>query len=933
MNDRAATAPIPTGTVVFWFSDIEGSTSRWEHFPGAMAPALRRHDALVSTAIRERGGHIFKTMGDAFCAAFSTAGAAVAAAVAVQRGLDAEDFGDVGGLRVRIALHCGPADERDGDYFGGAVNRVARLLAIAHGGQTLVSAAVAALVADELPAGVGLGDLGSHRLKDLAARERVAQLEIADLPSHFPPLRSLEAIVHNLPIALTPLLGRERETREIAELLGAHRLVTIVGPGGVGKTRIALHAAADASASAPDGVWNVELASLEDGALVASSIARELGVRENPGSAPLETLVRAVAGKSLLLLIDNCEHLIADVARVVDALVRSAPGVRILATSREPLGLAGERVYRLGTLACPAPARVLAATDALGYGAVALFVERASAAEPSFKLTDANAPIVADICRRLDGIALAIELAAPRVRVLPVAQLDARLSERFRLLGGGRRGDLPRQQTLHALIAWSYELLVAKERTVFTRFGVFASSWTLEDAIAIAADRAIDEFDVVEIVTALVDKSLVTVESEGERNRYRLLESMRAFAEIQAVENRESVRLSARHAAWALAEAERLNAAWATMPSSAWERATSALVADARAAIDWALYRANDEALGMRIVGALTIFYARFAPLEGRRAIAAARERAYTTNAPLEIVARLDHADAAVCPAFVDWARQERSAASAAAGYAELGEPLREAMVERIRAQALRYLGRCDEALALLEKALVVFMAHGADRFTALTLDERAQVHVACGDDDLARADFEEALRLAGRTAYDRGLLFFESNFAELEYRLGNVERALALGRSAVGRRYSIGDAVALAIAANNLAMYEADGAAWAASRRAAEIAFGAVAEFESHWILALALQSLAAARMHEPGLEAAHMTNAAEAAALVLGFVDARLAAIEFTREYTEAIAYRRAIEHLDHVLGPDRRAELAREGASASLAATVARVSENRD
>jgi predicted ATPase len=384
----------------------------------------------------------------------------------------------------------------------------------------VLSGAAAALVREAPPAGAALRDLGEHRLKDLAIPERVFQLVHPDLPADFPPLRTLDARPHNLPLQVTSFVGRERELAEVGRLLAAGRLATLTGPGGTGKTRLALHAAADALEGHPDGVWLAELAALADPALVPQAVAAAVGVREEPGRPLLPTLTAALAPRRVLLVLDNCEHLLDACARLVDALLRACPHVRLLCTSREALGIAGEAVWRVPSLAVPAAAAGLHAPvgpDAAGLArsaAVRLFVDRAAAVRPGFALTEENAAAVARVCARLDGIPLAIELAAARVRVLPPRQLLARLDDRFRLLTGGSRTALERHQTLQATVDWSYALLAQPERAVFARLAVFAGGWTLEAAEAVCAGDGIEAVEVLDLLTRLADRSLVVVEEQ-----------------------------------------------------------------------------------------------------------------------------------------------------------------------------------------------------------------------------------------------------------------------------------------------------------------------------------------------------------------------------------------------------------------------------------
>ncbi|MSP12993.1 MAG: adenylate/guanylate cyclase domain-containing protein, partial [Chloroflexi bacterium] len=431
---------LPSGTVTFLFSDIEGSTKLWQAHPEAMKSALARHDALLRATIEAHGGYVFKTVGDEFCAAFPTALAALAAALAIQRALHAEDWagGGTPPLRVRMGLHTGAADVRDGDYFGATLSRVARLMAAGHGGQTLLSAAVQELVQDDLPHGVTLQDLGERRLRDLVRPEHIFQLVALDLPAEFPPLRTLDAFPHNLPLQLTSFIGREKEMAEVKRLLaapptstkdrpeGRARLVTLTGVGGSGKTRLSLQAGADLLEGFPDGVWLVEFAPLADPHLVPQAITSVLGVPEAPGQPLEKSLLDYLRAKHLLLILDNCEHLIAACARLAETILRACPQVKILASSREGLGIQGEMTMPVPSLAAPDPAHLPPLAALTQYEAVKLFVDRAVAARAEFSVNNENAPAVAQICHRLDGIPLALELAAARVRTMPVELIARR---------------------------------------------------------------------------------------------------------------------------------------------------------------------------------------------------------------------------------------------------------------------------------------------------------------------------------------------------------------------------------------------------------------------------------------------------------------------------------------------------------------------------
>lgn len=519
----------PSGTITLLFSDIEGSTKLWEHASSAMNEALRRHDEIVRTAIEEQEGYVFKTVGDAFCAAFSTSDAAVRAASAIQHALRIEPWPSDAHIRVRVALHTGACQERDGDYFGPTVNRIARLLAIGHGGQTLVSGATAELLGDIGSEWGTLEDLGLHRLKDLGRPEHVWQLKPKGVADEFPPLRSLDNpdLPNNLPALLSSFVGRDRELNDVRELVQESRLVTLTGAGGAGKTRLAMQTSVELLDGVGEGVWLIELAPVTDEEQVPLAVASALGILDGIDISPVDTLLRALAFQAVLLVLDNCEHVIDACAKFADAVMRNCPKVHILATSREPLGVDGERVYRVPSMTLPG-AEVDTIEDLESSDAVTLFVGRA--ADSGFVLTDAGASLVASICKRLDGIPLALELAAARLSSMSLVQLSDRLDQRFRLLTGGSRNAMARQQTLQAMVDWSYGLLNPMEQSVLRRLSVFSGGFELEAAEAVAPSQEVDEFDVANLLHSLVEKSLVVADQDGIALRFRLLETIRQYA-------------------------------------------------------------------------------------------------------------------------------------------------------------------------------------------------------------------------------------------------------------------------------------------------------------------------------------------------------------------------------------------------------------------
>lgn len=613
-----------TAPSTFLITDIEGSTRLWEDQASAMSGALATHDRLLREAIESADGTVVKTMGDGMLAVFDDPLAGVAAALKAQRSLRDATWGSTGPLRVRMALHAGSAESRDGDFFGPAVNRDARILAIGHGGQVLLSATTAVIVRDRLPPGVELVDLGSHRLRDLDRPEQVYQVAAGDLPRDFPPLRSLSARRSNLPIQMTSFVGRAKEIADVEALVGRSRLVTLIGTGGTGKTRLMLQAAERLAGQFADGAWLAELAPLGDASQIITEIARALGVPDAPGRPPIVTVSDFLASKELLLLLDNAEHLVDGVADVTGRLLAVAPGLRILATSREALRVPGERILQVPSLACPviseravgpvdAMGRSVALDAASGTEAVQLFAERAAAVLPAFEVTEQNVAAVAEICRRLDGIPLALELAAARVSAMSPEEIAARLGDRFRLLTGGRRTAVPRQQTLQALIDWSWGLLDDEDRRLLRRLSVFAGGWTARAAAHIAGEQGsgksdrgvpqaeLDDGDVAAVVdglTRLIDRSLVVVD-RGATTRYRMLETIRQYARERLIESGEAAAVADWHFRFfgAFAETAAEGLTGPSMPD--WLDRLDVELDNLGAALEWGLEAAPEAALRM----------------------------------------------------------------------------------------------------------------------------------------------------------------------------------------------------------------------------------------------------------------------------------------------------------------------------------------------
>jgi predicted ATPase/class 3 adenylate cyclase len=600
-------AELPSGTVTFLFTDLEGSTRLWEAYPEAMHDALARHDAILRGAIAARGGHLVKTTGDGVHAAFATAMGAVNAALDAQRSLTAESWGATGPLKVRMGLHTGSAVIRDGDYYGPALNRAARVMAAAHGGQVVCSEVTADMLRDEAIVDVELVDTGVHRLRGLGRPERIVQLAAVGLARDFPPLRTLDALPGNLPFQLTSFVGRDAELGEIEEVLRAARLVTLTGAGGVGKTRLALEIAAEVAARYRDGVWVCELGAADDVDALAQVVVATLGVTARPGLSLTASIAEFLAFKQLLVVLDNCEHLLDAASVLAEVVLQGCPDVRILSTSREALGLAAEHVVRVRSLSVPAAASLQSIQDS---DAVRLFVDRAQAIGSGFELVSATASEVAEICRRLDGIPLAIELAAARMEAMTAADIAARLDERFRLLSGRRRGALERHQTLRATVDWSYSLLEENERLVFDALGVFPATFDAAAASAVAGDDDISEWGVIDALGGLVAKSMLAIDEGSESStRYQMNETLRQYARERLDEAGQVDVCRRRHAEHFGALAQQIGLGIASPDELVWGRRLDHELDNLRSAVGWALDRDTDRdhELAVLIVAGLAI--------------------------------------------------------------------------------------------------------------------------------------------------------------------------------------------------------------------------------------------------------------------------------------------------------------------------------------
>lgn len=765
----------PAAVTTLLFTDIEGSSRLWDREPERMGTALARHDAIARSVVEEGGGAIVKMTGDGIYAAFSDPADALAAGLRLQQALaDPEATGGVA-LRVRTGIHAGVCERRDGDFFGPAVNRAARLMSIAHGGQVLISRAAASLAADRLPAGATLRDLGAIRLRDLETPEHVYQLVHPDLRGDFPALRPVDATPNNLPRLLTSFIGREGELREVAGLLKRTRLLTLTGMGGLGKTRLSLQAAADALDDYPDGVWVVELASLRNEALVPQAVAVVLGVKEDAGRPVVEALTKYVRERRLLLVLDNCEHLVRGCASLAKALLQAGPQLTILATSRENLHIAGETTYAVPALSVPGRDPSIDPEALMRCEAIRLFVERAAAAQPAFELTARNALSVAAICRRLDGIPLALELAAARVRTLSIDSIAERLADRFHLLTGGDRTGFAHHQTLRELIDWSHDLLSEPERLLLRRLSVFAGGWTLDAAEVVGCGDDLAPAGVLDVLTRLVEKSLVTFTADSER--YGMLETVREYAD-ERLKGSEREAARTRHLGFYVAFAEKARPGLLGPEQGTWLRRIDAELENLLAAHAWCDRVDGGAELGLRLANAVKPYWLNRGLLAlGHRLTDEALQRE-----PTRSLARCRGLfDAGQLDYFMGRYDQARGNLEESLAIArELGDTKK--VAEVLQPLGMACLGQGDAATARchLTEGLALAEEFGNKRQIAAAMNALAQLHRMTGD-AAAEPLYEKALAVV-RELGDRELVAIALlNLAMVAVARGSVERARKL--------------------------------------------------------------------------------------------------------------------------------------------------------
>jgi predicted ATPase/class 3 adenylate cyclase len=824
---------LPSGTVTFLFTDIEGSTRLLQRLGPRYAEALGAHQALLREAFVTHHGREVDTQGDSFFAAFPTAHLAVSAAAQAQRALAAHVWPEGAAVRVRMGLHTGAPMLAAGRYIGLDVHRAARIAAAGHGGQVLLSEATAGLARDHLPVGAALVDLGESQLKDLQRPERIYQLVLPDLPRDFPPLKTLDRAQHNLPMQLTPLVGRDEAVRQVAGLLTRPdvRLVTLTGPGGIGKTRLALQVAAELVDRFADGVYLVSLGAIADPDLVIGAIAQTLGVRELGSAGREENLKTYLAGKTVLLVLDNVEQVIGAAPRVLELLM-TCPGVNVLATSRVSLRLRGEHEYAAPPLSLPArrtPGVASGAVDAdlaelAQYAAVALFIERAQAVNRQFALTSANALAIAEICARLDGLPLAIELAAARTRLLSPQALLARLSSRLALLTGGAR-DLPeRQQTLRNTIAWSYDLLAPAEQALFRRLAVFAGGCTVDAAEAVCvAPEGTNRLavEVLDGADSLAAQSLLRqIEgSEDGEPRFQMLETIREYGLEQLRASGEAEALRQSHLTYFLSLAERAEQGFHSPEEGRWLTALEREHDNFGAALGWARERAEAATVGLRLAGALAYYWFRRGYLtegrewlEGLLALAGygreggqAAIQDQMTPAPVLARALYGAGDLAVWQGDYPHAMIHLEQCLALAR--EVGD-VGLAVDALNRLGITSYLGDDPRpATQRWEEGLALARALGDPSRLAGPLNNLGEAAYFQGDLERAASYYEEALASVRQAGDLNGLIVMLGNLGNIARRQGDLAKAKALYREALEGARQSGDPRTVAGVVEGMAM------------------------------------------------------------------------------------------------------------------------------
>lgn len=807
-------------TVTFLLTDVQGSTQLWERNPELMRNALVLHDELGQAAIEANGGKLVKSRGegDSLFSVFESASSALAAAVEFQLALAQTPWQSEAVIKVRMAIHTGTAEFRETDWYGRVVNRCARLRSIGSGGQILVSRVSADLVADRVPEGIELVFGGTHRLKDLEEPEDVFLVSHPDLAECLAPLRSLSSLPNNIPLQLTNFVGRKKELSDLRVLLGDSRLLTLIGSGGAGKTRLSLQLAVEIQEKFPDGVWLVELETVVDASHVLLAVAEALGLREEPGRTVEDVVMAYLRDKRAVLILDNCEHLVPYVKEPCARILEQCPSVTILATSREPIGIKGEQVYRVPSLSSGDPSTIRDPEQAMAIESVELFVERAKLVRPDFELTDSNFRTVLEVARQLDGIPLAIELAAARIKVLSPDQIASKLSDRFRLLTNSDRTAIPRQQTLRATLDWSYDLLTERERRLLNRLSVFSGSFGLDAVENVCSEAELDSFDVLDDLSRLVDRSLVTTASEvaGEQ-RFRILNSVKEYALESLEQGGELPRLLSKHFDYYCDLALRAEPHLNGEDQQKWILHLSADRDNLNSALAWAVKKgALREAC--RIGAALVRYWLRRSLFtEGREWLGK------ILSSPAEVFDEDSYAKALNGLGSLCWKQ-----------------------------------GNFEEAREWYELALKAWKSLGSDRGIASILNNLGLLEMEAGDFSRAQSLFEESLKIRRRLNERGEIASSLNNLGLLAWNQGDFGAAKQYYGECIELRRAEKDRAGLADAINNLSLVNADEGELEAAEKLAKECLTAYRELGDQFGVASSLHNLGDIEIRKGDFEAA---------------------------------------------------------------------------
>lgn len=910
-----STGDLPTGTVTFVLMDIVDSARLWQSQPEAMKEALKRRDIIIGEAIDNFDGHIVESgaEGDHSFTVFKTAKRALEAAVQLQTRFQTEPLHAGDRLSVRIAIHSGDGELRTGEYWGIDVAKAQRLRDAGYGGQILVSEATRDLVKDELPRRTRLSDLGAHRLKDIVDVEHIFQLIHSDLPSVFPALKGLEGSRHNLPSQVTSFVGRKRELLAIDELLSKSRLITLTGAGGSGKTRLALEVGRKLIDQFPDGVWMIEFAALTDGSLVAQQMAASLNLQVSPDTPALVTLSEHLRNLNTLLILDNCEHLIASCASVAQSLLEAASDIRLLATSRERLNIPGETTHLVPSLQLPDGSD----SEIEGYEAIRLFIDRAGKARPGFEITKENTEWVVQICRQLDGIPLAIELAAARSNLLSPEEIVGRLDDRFLLLTGGSRTALPRQQTLEALISWSYDLLLPPEQWLFICCGSFQGGFSLQAAETVCSGEQLPIESVLEALGGLINKSLVIAEERPGNSRYRMLESIRQFAMFKLAESKPlSDSTGSRQLAWCMSIARDAIKNLRTVQSESAIATLELEQENIRGALDWAI--SNEDPSALELTSAIGDFW----QLRGYVSEGRARLRQV-----LEAFSEVDGKDKAqVLHLAGTFAYVQGDFADAQASLEKALEILRRTEEPAQLALSLSTLGVVrwgkgdfQGARHALSESLALWRELGDQEGIAGSLNNLGLIAQDEGDLATARSHYDQALTIQREAGDKREIATQLNNLGEVARVLKDFEAAHSLYAESlaldteVGNKWGMADSMRnLGIALHYLGGRDAD--AREKFKKAIELRM----ELGDKNGIAECLEGFAL-------IEAAEKRSA-----ILYGFVEALREAIGSPRSPSDADQHTEKIAYLQKNIGEERFKDFWHQGRSKSIEEAIRLVLE---